>query len=257
MKKLFSLGIFLTFLISGISYSQSLKWHKFDEGLALAKKQNKYLLVDFYTDWCKWCKVMEEKTYSDANVRKTLRKSFVTVRLNPEKSGTVHFQGREFTNAQFTQAAKVTGYPSTGLFTPKGEFITIITGYIDIPKFNDMVEYLNKKLYTKLRFEDYNLFKMLDSALKKKPQNAGLNFAVGFFQKEIFQDNKKAKIYLAKAIELNPKFAEAYAELALIYENEGNVTKAKIYNGKAIKYGYKGQEQTISKMKEIIQKELS
>ncbi len=257
MKKIFNTALLLTLFLSYFGYSQHLKWHSFDEGLALAKSQNKFLLVDFYTDWCKWCKVMDEKTYSDAKVQKTLKKMFVPVRLNPEKPGKVHFQGKEYTNMDFTRAANVTGYPSTGLFTSKGEFITVITGYLDIQKFNDMVEYLNKKLYTKLRFEDYNLYKVLDNALKQKPQNAGLNFAIGFFQKEIFKNNKKAKQHFKKAVTSDPKFAEAYAELAEIYKNEGSKSKFQSYNSKAQKYGYKGKDQIIEKLKEIIQKELS
>ncbi len=257
MKKFLSVVIFLVFVFSTANFTQHIKLHKFDEGLALAQKQKKYLLVDFYTDWCKWCKVMDEKTYSDANVQKTLKKYFITARINPEKDGTVHFQGKQFTNREFAQAARVTGYPSTGLFNSKGEFITLITGYLDINKFNDMVEYLNKKLYTKLRFEDYNLYKTLNNSLNKKPKDAGLNFAVGFFEKEVFKNNTKAKSYFKKAIKLNPKFAEAYAELAAVYENEGNVTKAKQYKQKAVKNGYKDKDQTIQKLKEIIQKALS
>ncbi len=257
MKKTLQATILFLFLLTAFSKAQNLKWHKFDDGLALAKKQNKYLLVDFYTDWCKWCKVMDERTYSDKDVQKTLNKYFVTVRLNPEKDGKVHYKGKEYTNREFTQAASVRGYPSTGLFNSKGEFITLITGYIDIPKFHDMVEYLNKGLYTKLRFEDYSLYKVLSTSLNKKPDNAGLNFAVGFFEAEVFKNNKKAKHYLKKAVKLNPNLAEAYAELASVYEQEGNISKAKSYNGKAAAKGFKDKNQIIEKLKEIIQKELS
>ena len=31
----------------------------------LAKESNKILIVDFYTEWCGWCKVMDKNTFSD------------------------------------------------------------------------------------------------------------------------------------------------------------------------------------------------
>ena len=49
----------------------NLKWHSFDEGSTKAKAEGKQILIDIYTDWCHWCKVMDEKTYSDEKFRST------------------------------------------------------------------------------------------------------------------------------------------------------------------------------------------
>ena len=63
MKKfsfLFIVAVAIVFLIQiNNSYSAGKDWLKFDEGMAKAKKENKSVLVDFYTDWCHWCKEME------------------------------------------------------------------------------------------------------------------------------------------------------------------------------------------------------
>jgi thioredoxin-related protein len=81
IKKLL-LTVFLFTTI--ISANDKLKWYGFDEGLAKAKKENKFLLVDFYTDWCGWCKKMDSETYANKNIIKLLNKDFVLVKLNPE-----------------------------------------------------------------------------------------------------------------------------------------------------------------------------
>jgi uncharacterized protein YyaL (SSP411 family) len=36
-------------------------WYNMSDGYAKAVKENKFIIVDVYTDWCYWCKVMDKK----------------------------------------------------------------------------------------------------------------------------------------------------------------------------------------------------
>ncbi|NOZ62727.1 MAG: DUF255 domain-containing protein [Calditrichaeota bacterium] len=125
-------------------------WMKFDEGLAKGAKENKNMIIDFYTDWCHWCKVMDEKTFQNPEIAKKLAERFVTIRINAEsQTETAHFQGREFTNVQLTQAFRVTGFPSLGFLTSKQEVITVIPGYIPADKFGYILDYIDQECYKK------------------------------------------------------------------------------------------------------------
>lgn len=119
--------------------SNSLKWHSFDDGLAKAEKENKLLLVDFYTDWCGWCKKMDATTYEDENVVKFLKANFVAVKLNPEEEGNLSFQGNNYSNGEFSAAAGVNGFPATAFFTKDSEFIRTFPGYMDAESFLDLL----------------------------------------------------------------------------------------------------------------------
>lgn len=62
----------------------SFKWYGFEEGYKKAVASNKILLVDAYTEWCGWCKVMDRETYTNPTVISALDKDFVCVKFNPE-----------------------------------------------------------------------------------------------------------------------------------------------------------------------------
>jgi len=72
-----------------------LKWYGFEEGYKIAVKEKKILLVDAYTEWCGWCKVMDRETYKNADVIADLNKNFVCVKFNPEVEKTYQFGDRK------------------------------------------------------------------------------------------------------------------------------------------------------------------
>jgi thioredoxin-related protein len=158
MKNLFSLLLtaLVLFLFSHVQAADP-TWLKFDEGLAKAGKENKFVLVDFYTNWCHWCKVMDEKTFQEANVAKKLQQRFVKIRLNAEADNeTVTFQNKKYTNVEFTQAFGVNGYPSLAFLDSKGKVITLIPGYVPAEEFITILNYIDQKCYEKqVSFEDF------------------------------------------------------------------------------------------------------
>lgn len=110
--------------ISSEPISTELKWYRFDEGYKKAVAENKIILVDAYTDWCGWCKVMDKKTYTDANVIAKLNQSFVCVKLNPELDETFAFADKKMKSAELLQYignGQVTGFPSTIFWTNPGK----------------------------------------------------------------------------------------------------------------------------------------
>ncbi len=248
--------LLLSVFIAKDNFAQNFIWHRdFNKASEIAKKENKYILVDFYTDWCKWCKVMDEKTYSNPEVSNKMKKYFVAVKINPEKEGNVKFMGQSYTFAQFAQAAGVTGYPSTGLFTSNGEFITNITGYLDIPKFDGMLSYLLGGKYKQLSYEDYSLYIMVEAEYKKNQSSADLNFVMGFFNQVVLKDFNKAKSFYQAAVKSNSNFSEAFAGLSETYKLLGDNKSAEKNMKTAKSKGFSdGQNKIMNKVSEIVQK---
>jgi uncharacterized protein YyaL (SSP411 family) len=99
---------------------EGLKWYSFEEGYAKAVREGKVLLIDAYTDWCGWCKVMDRKTYADPAVIAKLNESFICVKLNPETASVYKFNDKTWQGSellQFLGNGSVTGFPTT-IFWP-------------------------------------------------------------------------------------------------------------------------------------------
>lgn len=132
-------------------------WMKFNQGLSLAEKQSKVVLIDFYTSWCHWCKVMDEKTFQNVDVAKRLKERFVTVRVNAEnKMEKANYNGKEYNSVELSQTFGITGYPTLAFLESNGTIITKIPGYIPAETFVHILDYIDQKMYEqKMPFEEF------------------------------------------------------------------------------------------------------
>ena len=91
----------------------------FDEALARARSEKRLLLVDFYTDWCGWCKKLDREVFADARVAEAAR-GLVAVRVNAEKGG-----------ENVAERYEVQGFPTILFVDGSGKIVKRIDGYVD------------------------------------------------------------------------------------------------------------------------------
>ncbi len=130
-------------------------WKSFDTGLENAKVSHKKILVDVYTDWCGWCKKMDEEVYNDPKVKEYLAKNFVIVKMNAEAEGTIHYKGNIYSPAQLASAFGVSGYPATLFLKDDSEPITLLPGYMEAPMFLQVLSFVAENQYEKKQFDQY------------------------------------------------------------------------------------------------------
>lgn len=82
-----------------------------DDAFRLAREQNKPLLLSVSAVWCHWCHVMDETSYSDAQVISIINDKFVAVRIDADR--------RPDLNSRYNQG----GWPSTVFLTHEGEVL--------------------------------------------------------------------------------------------------------------------------------------
>jgi len=193
MEKKLSLIVICMSLSLSLSFSKELTWvTDFAEGLKLAAKEEKSMMVDFYTDWCRWCKVLDTVTYVDANVIK-FSGNLVCVKANAEED---------------TLAAKnymVHGYPSILFLDKDGQEIDRIVGYLPADEFLKAASDI---------LEDKNTFTALQKKEKEHPKDIDLLYELAekYTERGMYDE---AKARFEKIMKIDPKNESGKADSSM------------------------------------------
>lgn len=101
--------------------AENIHWlHDYQEARTHALGLHQLMIVDVETDWCTWCKVMDEDVYPAPLVTHTLSHSYVFLRQNAETAPTGVALQRKF---------RLSTYPVTVVVEPASELYESILGY--------------------------------------------------------------------------------------------------------------------------------
>ncbi len=91
--------------------AQRVRWERgIDEAVKAARQAQKPIMVDFWAEWCSWCRRLDLTTYRDPLVVRLLG-DFVALKVNTE--GTPREQA-------FAARYDVTSLPTIAFFSPEG-----------------------------------------------------------------------------------------------------------------------------------------
>lgn len=73
--------------------STEVKWLSWPEAMELYKQEKRKILIDVYTDWCGWCKRMDQVTFKHPEIAVYINKNFYPVRFNAEGTEDLEYKG--------------------------------------------------------------------------------------------------------------------------------------------------------------------
>jgi len=213
MKKLLTL---IVLLILTASASSQVKFEKssLSEVLDKAKSENKIVMVDVLTDWCKWCIELDNKVYADSEVADFANANQINFKIDAEKGEGI----------EFAKKYKVTGYPTVLFLDGNGNEIDRIYGYYPKKEFFVMMQDYNRGM---------NTFQDLTQKLEKDPANVEANLKMA--DKYIaLGETDKAKAHLNKIIETDPgnaagKTDDAKFKLASLAQKETVISELQTF----------------------------
>lgn len=203
MKKNINIALFITLFIFALSFSVRAEEIKFEKGtfkevLGKAKSEQKILMIDFFTDWCKWCVELDKKVYTDKDVVEFANKNQINWKIDAEKGEGI----------ELAKKYAVNGFPTIVFVDGNGDEVDRIVGYMPAKDFLKRIKEFN---------EGKNTYGYNKKILEKNPDDIAANYNMG--ERIITNDNdyKKAESYFKKVIEKDPDNKAGYKLGALLY----------------------------------------
>jgi thioredoxin-related protein len=123
--------------------TSGVSWIGYDEGMALGKTDGKKILINFYADWCGYCKKMNREIFSKGETADYINRNFIPVRINTDAE------------AQLAEAYRVSGLPTTWFLDKNGEGILNIPGYLPKEMFMSYMKFVQTDSYQSMSFREY------------------------------------------------------------------------------------------------------
>lgn len=130
-------------------------WQRYDQGLSAAKNHKKYVFVQFYANWCGYCRKMDKEVFTQPHILNQLKHHFVSIRVNGESANALTINGKKVSEQQLTQQHNVSGYPTLLFMDQQGKPIGKHPGYLGPDEFKAVLGYISSGSYQKMNFQNY------------------------------------------------------------------------------------------------------
>ncbi|WP_162532375.1 thioredoxin family protein [Candidatus Scalindua japonica] len=130
MKKFFITSLLIVVAILFCSITEASNWKTdFEKASLDAKASDKYMLLDFSgSDWCGWCKRLEQEVFSQDAFKDFAEKNFVCVLVDFPRAKE-QTKGLKQQNQDLADKYGIKGFPTIIILSPDGEPVAK-TGYL-------------------------------------------------------------------------------------------------------------------------------
>ncbi|HUV14868.1 MAG TPA: thioredoxin fold domain-containing protein [Acidobacteriota bacterium] len=179
--------------------SSGIPWHTDPESAFAEAVDGKQAVLTFlYTDWCGYCRQMDQSTFQDPAVIGQLGSEYSWLRLNAETDPA---------GAEMRQRFGVTGFPTVLILDEGGDEIDRLQGFVPAPQFVKVVEE---------SVSSPTSVGLLRKQAEKSPDDAEIQYrlAIKYMESRMYE---KAGVQFSKVIDLDPENRSGTADSSLYY----------------------------------------
>lgn len=140
---------------------EEIQWMTIEQAYAKMQKEPRKILIDVYTDWCGWCKVMDRETFKNKEVAAYVNKMFYAVKLNAEQTAPITLGDKKFESAGRTHSIALAltnnqpSYPTTVFLEDNFQMIQPVPGYMKANEFHEVITFIGEGYHKKEAFDQY------------------------------------------------------------------------------------------------------
>jgi thioredoxin-related protein len=164
VKYFFLLITLATFLFSFKPHKKvKVKWLSLAELSVAYSKNPKPIIIDVYTNWCGWCKVMDKETYGNEKVATYINENYYAVKFNAEAKDSVILGTKKYGFNPAYNANDLAvflllghmGYPTTVLLASIDAQPAPLSGFLKPSELEPPLKFFGEGVYKDKKFPDY------------------------------------------------------------------------------------------------------
>ncbi len=167
MKKIISLlvaTVLVAFLLAfRFKKTVKMQWQNVEQTSQQYQIEKKPIIIDLYTDWCHYCRVMDTTIYASDSVSNYISQHFYAAKLNAEDKKELVWMGKKYKYVpkykvhelaiELTKGSLV--YPTTIIIPPTGEPL-IVGGARPMYEFESYLKYYGSGAYQTKTYQEFN-----------------------------------------------------------------------------------------------------
>lgn len=128
-----------------------IQWVTFEQAFEMQQKEPRKILVDVYTDWCGWCKVMDKNTFMHPAIVDFVNKYYYAIKFNAEKDQEINIGGRKWNFIKQGEGGvhelavallqNKLAYPTVVFLDERMNMIQPIQSYMEPQMFHQLITY--------------------------------------------------------------------------------------------------------------------
>ena len=141
------------------------QWMSLEEALEKSKTEKRKIFIDVFTDWCGWCKRMDESTFVNPEVAQYLNDNYYAVKFNAEQQQDIIFNNKTYhfkkngARGYHELAAELLNnrlsFPTVVFLDESMNLIQPIPGYLEAPKMETILNYFGTDSHRTTPWETY------------------------------------------------------------------------------------------------------
>lgn len=142
-----------------------INWMTFEEAVAQSEKNPKKIFIDVYTDWCGWCKKMDQSTFQDQAVADYMNENFYAVKFDAEQKEDITFLDQTFKfvangrrgyhELAYAILQGKMSYPTTVYMDEELKIAGIRPGFASKDDMDVLMHYFNENQHKHIPFQDF------------------------------------------------------------------------------------------------------
>lgn len=150
-------GMLPTNSLNAQETSDKIQWMTWEQATEAFDKQKKKMIVNVYTDWCGWCKRMDETTFEEPAIAKFMNNYFYPVKFDAEQKNPLIYNEKSFkyikngTKGYHELAVELLkgrlSFPSIVFIDEDMNVIQAIPGFKSAGEFEQIITYFAKDYY--------------------------------------------------------------------------------------------------------------